>query len=491
MPHRLAVGLALLLSAAAVGVEKPIPQDYARMEQRARERLEWNRRTMQGAYDRVGKKDPRWDKPAREALDLAALMYSQQVNPLIWSADVHPSAKRAIEAGCDDPLILYVYARTSAGPYAPTPEEYRRRLQAAADAMAASDYPPQRRANALRYAAENDTWQNGVSPERRQTAERELDAILDLLPRSIAEDPRGVNWEDGWYDLLLAVIRMRRQLGEEARAAFDRVDARVAKVQGIEPLRLMVKGSFLHSWGWEARGTGFAPQVSDQQADAFESRLREARVAARRAWELNHDQPHAASLMLEIEKGIGGGDRAAMETWFERAMNADGNDEGACWSKLDWLDPKWYGGDSPAEMMAFGRACRETRNWRAGITLLSAEAHHRYQSMLPRKQGEKYLQRPEVWSAVRSVYDEYLGHFLHDNVNQSKYAMICYFGAHYPEAHAQFQAVGEHLTTWPKFPNVPLEGIKWARDVTAQKVAAGPRGGAPSAPPGGAAGVLK
>ena len=51
------------------------------MEKRYRERLEWNRRTLEGAYEKVGKKDPRWDGPAREALDLAARLFSQQVDP--------------------------------------------------------------------------------------------------------------------------------------------------------------------------------------------------------------------------------------------------------------------------------------------------------------------------------------------------------------------------------------------------------------------------
>ena len=63
---------------------------------------------------------------------------------------------------------------------------------------------------------------------------------------------------------------MRRRLGDEARAALDRVDARAARVRGIEPLRLAVKASFLHSWGWEARGTAFASGVSDEQACAFD-----------------------------------------------------------------------------------------------------------------------------------------------------------------------------------------------------------------------------
>ena len=186
--------------------------------------------------------------------------------------------------------------------------------------------------------------------------------------------------------------------------------------------------------------------------------------------------------MLAIEKSIGEGDREAMETWFRRAMEADGNDQGACWSKLDWLDPKWYGGDSPAEMMAFGKACAATKNWHTGITLLAADAHLRFQNMLQPGDRVKYMRMPQVWSEIQSVYDEYLKHFPDDEVQRSKYAMLCYLGAHYREAHAQFQAVGDRLTPWPTFPNMPLERMKKARDETEKYV-----GGQPGADEGAAA----
>jgi hypothetical protein len=42
-----------------------------------------------------------------------------------------------------------------------------------------------------------------------------------------------------------------------------------------------------------------------------------------------------------------------MELWFDRAMKANGDSRRACWSKLDWLDPKWHG--TPEEMLARDR----------------------------------------------------------------------------------------------------------------------------------------
>lgn len=468
MRQAIVVGLTLLASAAALGADRPIPQDAARMEKRSRERLEWNRRTLQGEYDRVGKKDARWDKPAREALDLAARMFSEQLDPPVRSVDVHAPAQRAIDAGCDDALIRYLHIRTSGSTDFPNMWDYDQKLQAVAEAMAGSTYSPFRRAVALRVATDIRVRRPKLNQEGRPGLEKKLDAILDLLGKSVAEDPRGDDWDDGWFGEINAVIAAHRKLGDDFKTAFDRVDARLAKVQGIEPLRLTVKGRFLIHWGWETRTAQVAVNVTEEQFRIFEDRLGQARETLKKAWDLHPGQPHVADLMLIVEKGIGHGDRESMETWFERAMTTNANDYQACLQKLDWLDPKWYGGDSFDPMIAFGRACAATRNWHNGITLLVADAHFRRWARLP--QGPErvaYMRTPEVWNEIRTAYEEYFKHYPDDDLQRSKYAMICYFGAHYPAAHAQFQALGDRLTTWQGPPNLQLQRLIKAREHTA------------------------
>jgi hypothetical protein len=170
--------------------------------------------------------------------------------------------------------------------------------------------------------------------------------------------------------------------------------------------------------------------------------------------------------MLDIDKAVGG-DRATMELWFDRAMRADGDRYAACLTKLDWLDPKWHG--TAEEMLAFGRACRATKNWRAGITLLVGDAHQRYASSLGPAGRSQYLGRPEVWSEIKAVYDEYLVHHPNNDVARSKYAALAYLGGHHYEAYIQFKVLGDRLTTWPSFPNFPLESLKRMRADAARK----------------------
>ncbi len=137
-----------------------------------------------------------------------------------------------------------------------------------------------------------------------------------------------------------------------------------------------------------------------------------------------------ATALVELEKTTGG-DRAAMELWFGRAMRAGGDNRGACWAKLDWLDPKWHG--TPEEMLAFGQACAATKNWQAGITLLACDAHNRMSGMIEGPGRAEYLGSPEVWSEIKSIYDEYLKHYPSDAVARSKYASLCCVSEHFVE----------------------------------------------------------
>jgi hypothetical protein len=482
MRFSIAFILILFVFTSTFAADNPIPQDAARMEKRARERLAWNRRTVGDAYDKVGKRNPKWDKSAREALDLAARMFAQQGDPPISLADIYGPAKKAVDAGCDDPLVLYLYARSSTGPNAPKPEEYQKRFQTAATAMAASSYPPIRRAVALLMATDAKTLKKDLSPTERKEILGGLESVLDLLSRSAVEDQRGFDWEEGWDRNLRVLLADYRRLEGNSKAAFDALDAQLAKVKGIEALRLTFKGEFLIKWAWEARTTAFAPGVSDQQFQTFTKRSQEARTALEAAWKLNANQPYVAQRMLVVEKSIGGGDRQAMETWFERAMQADGNDREACWSKLDWLDPKWYGGESTDAMMAFGKACRATGNWHNGITLLVADAHLRHSGTLERGARAKYFFTPEVHAEIVEIFEDHLKHYPSDDVERSKYAVLCYMGGYIGQAHKQFQILGDRLTPWPAFPSYNLETMQKFRDDAAKKMAAHQGGNVPAKP---------
>ena len=473
----LLLGLTLVVSAGAAGTDKPIPQDTARMAERRRERLEWHRRTLQGAYDKVGKRDPRWDAPARKALEQAAWMYGEQVDPEITSDDVRQTAKIAVDAGCDDPMVLYLYSRGIVDQAPPGDEAAARKIVESARALAASRYPAVRRAIAHGIAGRTVLAAKAAGDAQRKEAEHQFDAALSLLPESVKNEERNFFWEERWLPVLKEATQGYRALGVAPVAAYERVDAALAKMPEVKVMRLKLRGDFWYSYGWEARTNALAVNVPAGGFETLEKRVSQAQKAFTEAWRLHPDDAVIAGYFVMMETTVGG-DRATMELWFDRAMKADGDARSVCATKLQWLDPKWHG--SVEEMLAFGEACRATKNWWAGITLLAADAHFHKAARLGGAEMVKYLNTPEVWTEIKLVYDEYLSHRPHADVERSKYATLCYLGRHYLEAQAQFDVLGDRLTVWPASPNYPLSYLKEIRDKVAKIVASRPRGDGPT-----------
>ncbi len=264
--------------------------------------------------------------------------------------------------------------------------------------------------------------------------------------------------EQTWFDTPLIVLAGHRRLGMEAEAAFQRVDAVLARISALKGIRLQVRAQFLINYAWEARGNGFANTVAEEGWKKFRERLEEAREAIERSWALKPNDPRTATLMLMVEKGIGG-DRDEMEKWFERAMKADGDFKLACVAKLDWLDPKWHG--SLKDMLAFGRACRDTGNWRAGITLLLPDAHFRAGQHLSKEERTKYYHSEEVRHDLQTAYDEYLRHYPDYYVDRSRYAALCYTCGLLLESDRQFKLLGNFVVGSPHYP------LDWMKQVRA------------------------
>ncbi len=456
---------------SVVAAERPIPQDPVRIEKRSKDWLAWNRLTLGDAYAKIGKKDARWDEPARKTCELAARMYSLQVDPMTNFDDVFRSARKAVDAGCDDPLILYFYARSSVAPNHPGDEEYARRTQKAADAMMAGAYSPFRQAAALLKAIQLKANRGDTIASKTREVEQGLDRIIDLLSRSVTADPRGEFWEARWFEFLNSVLFEFQRGSTDSKKTFDQFDAKLAKIPGIEALRLTIRGRFLVDWAWKARTDFFAPMVSQKQFRTFEARLTEARRALEAAYKVNPNQPYVARIMLSVELGIGSGDRPTMERWFERAIELDPNDRIAFLSKLDWLDPKWHGDEDGKEMLAFGKECASTKNWITGIILLAPDSRLRRYAALPKEDRWAFMSQADNWAAIYPVYDEYLKHYPDDSVALTKFAYLAYLCGRMTVADHFFQKVGPNLTPWTEYPDLPLETIQSARDDAAKMVA--------------------
>jgi hypothetical protein len=427
-----------------------IPQDSSLRLKLERETLEWNKRTLLGAYEKVGRKDERWDAQAREALEVMVRSVSH-AEPRPLASEVREAFKKAVDCGCDDPLIVFNNVR-----YNPLPGEGQD--AALADAVAnlvKSDYPAVRKATALYVSAARKSPRAKTDPAAAKEATSEVDQALRLLSRSFAKDGAGTALENVWIQNLRnnAVPILKQTLGSLV-AANDRVDGALAKVPAAKAVRLTFRGMYLTERAWEIRGNGFADTVSPENAQKFDETLAKAENALREAWAANPRHAWIPTMMIGVLKGLGS-ERAEMEVWFQRAMALDDRNFAACNSKLSWLSARWHG--SHDEVLAFGRACRDTHNLASGIPLLLAQAHLDVCELLPEEKQSDYMRNDKVWSDVRSVYEQHLKVYKQDYAAGSRYAAFCWLSRHYSDAATQFRALGTNLVADRHFSKALLE----------------------------------
>jgi hypothetical protein len=453
----LALSASLALCRQAHSAQEAVPQDPAVRLKRQKDTLAWNERTLVGAYERVGKKSPRWDREAREALGLMARSVSRVEDPPPSPEAVRGAFRKAVEAGCDDPLIAFTHFRYNVmGPDA----SFDQPLAEAVKRLVESKYPSVRKATAFYASAARKSERAKTDPNAARGAVQDVDRALGLMAKSFAEDGTGTPLEHVWLENLRknAAPILKNSEGN-LQAAYNHIDAALAKVPAAKTVRLIYRGIFFKEWAWEARGTGFADTVSPENDRKFVERLEVAGKAMSEAWKRNPAHSAIPTVMIEVSKGLGA-DRKDMEQWFQRAMRLDENNLWACAQKLDWLCAKWHGTDE--EAIAFGRACRDTQNFRARIPLLLASAHSEASHRLPDgDQRRAYLGRDDVWNDLHMVFEEHLKRFPDDAENRTHYAALAYLAKQYDEATRQFRTLGDRLRPDRYFPE---EFLKRARD---------------------------
>ncbi len=148
--------------------------------------LNWNRESAVAAYRSAGRRSPKWDAAAEEALRrFPRPSIDPRVRPTDDRARMAPF-EAAVAAGCDDPLVLYCYARAMEEAGDADAMRVTRLYRAAADGMRASRYPAVRKCFALvRGAATRSAGAGGATV-------REALALLPAAAREPGVRPSNV-----------------------------------------------------------------------------------------------------------------------------------------------------------------------------------------------------------------------------------------------------------------------------------------------------------
>jgi hypothetical protein len=395
----------------------------------------WWRKTFVESYDHEAKKDAKWDVPAREAVVRYSRLLATDVSGEKFVEQLDRPLTEAMDAGCDDPYIQYLFLRF-APEHAPQDKQqvaqsYRQMIPR----IKATGYPnwqkffvTLRGSEAIKAAGGSNTPPE-VHAYRREATEWLMQLVGEKDLPSVALRTA----LDGWRGALRANRADLTNAMAELRGPLLDNWSQQAQVQ-------MFLGAYHVEQAWWDRGGGYADTVTSEGWKGFEENLKLAAQELEKAWSLDPTDGQIARHMIRVELGQGQG-RPRMEKWFQRAMALNPNDYDACWQKLYYLEPKWHG--SPEEMIAFGRECVASKTWKGRVPQILFYAHEALSHYWEKPDRPKYWKQPGVWPDVKASFDRFFelnpsaDGWHHD---YAKYAFLC---EAWPTLSEQIKLLGE------------------------------------------------
>jgi hypothetical protein len=352
-------------------------------------RLRWNIQTLGEAYDRVGSRNKKWDKDVRQGMaELAKYRADSGGSP--QKAGIF--FDRAIGHGCDDPLVLYCSLRFGTDLSGADSKSMAGRFETAAIRLNQSAYHPIRKFYGAVRAAEilksAGVDLKRVYPLRKMAADNCVVAACDA----------SVPFFEIYY-VCTELLYDFPELAEFFRVCEGSIDHNWPEEPGIHVL----KGKAALTRAWAKRGGAFAANTSEEQFKGFQDELGSAEQALSRAWELDQSNQELPLYMIHLELGQGRG-RDRMELWFDRAMKLNSQNYDACYLKLEYLQPKWFG--SVSDMLEFGRECVASTNWGGAVPLILSDAHELIIRAYPKPERPQHWKNPEVWKDIKASFEK-------------------------------------------------------------------------------------
>jgi len=365
----------------------------------------WHHQVLVSGYLQHGRRDPRWDDPATNALQRFADLRAGRIKGNSARAqEISRLTLEAIDNGCTDPLVGYLHRRRNGEPRPFTDDPL-----ALADEMSALKYHPVLTSYAYLRAFDNlypPPRTNNVPGEatyaRRQALLRFQEALgLPDFPDSefdqLGDTLMGLLWNQNLVNEYWPPIEST--LSESYRGSAD------------AQFFLGVKS---RKFAWTARGNGWADTVSDEGWKLFGERLAVAETGFRNAWHLDPSRADVPPEMIWMCIGRSH-PRPEMERWFRRGQAVSEGSYELYNAKATYLMPKWHGSED--EVLEFGRQCLTDTNAvkRARLTIVDIheelEWYHRPRDPESGKASSKvhlpYYRDPAVWRDIRTAFERF------------------------------------------------------------------------------------
>jgi hypothetical protein len=360
--------------------------------------LQWSKDMFVGGYQNSGAKNPRWDGLVLEALEEHAYRRVMgHARDLDAPDNLEKQLRQAVQAGCNDPLVRYLHLRrSSASANSVSPQvaaqyaELVKQMDATGYGTILKFYANLRAARAWRASSSKQL------PEVNQFRRAAMNHLQTVLTGE--EIPAHAAYEACW-DLYEAVDQNRKQRVDFYQATMPVLLGRWRQ-QGFPYL---FKARFYIDYAWEARGSGWAKDVTPDGWRLFGDRLRLAEEALDTAWKNDATLAEAPLLAMRLQTGLGKG-REEMEVWYQRAIKFPQNRYEAVRQKLWFLEPRWYG--SEEEMLAFAREVVKNDLFYGDVPLQLYLTHESLAGYYGNSRPN-YWTEPQVWPDIQTSFERF------------------------------------------------------------------------------------
>ncbi|RNL73975.1 hypothetical protein EBF04_02140 [Streptomyces sp. I6] len=234
-------------------------------------------------------------------------------------------------------------------------------------------------------------------------------------------------------------------------AGVERWIGDVLKTEPESALALTVAGIRYVRWGWEARTSARAKDVSREQFEVFHSRLRQAEEWLYEAAELEPGWTSPWHVLQVTGRGLQVGQVTARRR-FEAAVRRHPYHLGAHTQQLQQVCEKW--GGSHEEMHAFARESVFNAPGGTPLGRLVPDAHIEEWLSLDSGPDAAYMRRPEVVESLRRAADHSYRHpdFVHEGSSLgllNSFAMAFSLAGDRAGARECFQATQGRVTESP------------------------------------------
>jgi hypothetical protein len=393
-------------------------------EAREVRRDNWERKMLHDAYHQCGKTDPAYDKAVDEAIDgFRSLRYEPKMNDRDPErAKVVAAFKDAVAKGCDDPYVQ-ILCCASAGSQG---------LRSLPPAMRSPQHLFEEFLDSKYHPAVKLLVIHRFLPCIRFDRRKMMKALPDLVD-GVCADPQ-VPETEVW--VLMAQLASEFNNFSSKPYVFDPIAAEYLKVRPNNAEAATFKGFFEYLVAFRERGRGAKIDPKDQQA--YQEWLAKAETSLQAAWEMDKTDARAATQMIRLKHAQGQGDaasREAVDLWFKRAVEANPDQGDAYMAKLNYL--LFVAGHD--EVIAFGRECLTTQNWRAGVPFALAIAHERYSVGGARQ----YFADPENWRDMEEVYEGCFLNYPNDVAHLNHFVYLALVTNHYAAATRNIEILGD------------------------------------------------